>query len=383
MPQHLQKRPSFLMVTDTAMVRKGGRVYAFGPVVRELEVFQNLFDKLEWIGFDRPDLQNDPVMMPVPDAVQCLLLQRSGGDGLIKKLGVLAHIPVMLWHILGSVMRHEVIHTRGPSTPAFLAALLSTFFRNKIWWHKYAGNWGQVNIPFFYGLQRSWLSFASWSKVTINGRWLNQPSHCLSFANPCLDGSERNIGKATIKVKEYGGPLHLCFVGRLESAKGIDLLMDALAALPAKSRIACLHLVGDGPLRAYCEMKASALPFEVKLYGFQSRHAVGHIMEACHLLILPSKAEGFPKVIAEGANYGCVPVVSDISGIAQYVHHGITGFLLSPERLRQGALDEDLQVILSSPDLKSIAEAAYQMAEDFTFERYGQRIREEILRLPA
>ena len=35
----IRKSSSFLMVTDTAMVRKNGQNYAFGPVVMELDVF--------------------------------------------------------------------------------------------------------------------------------------------------------------------------------------------------------------------------------------------------------------------------------------------------------------------------------------------------------
>jgi len=360
-----------------------GCIVGWGPTVRELNHLLGVFDEIWHVAVLHKGEAPASALPYTSDRIHFIPIKPFGGSQLKDKLDILRQAPQVVRTIRHVLQGVDCWQFRAPTgIGVFLVPWLSLMV-SKPGWFKYAGNWMQENRPPGYLIQRLWLSRMQSRPVTINGRWPNQPAHCLSFANPCLDGSERNIGKATIKLKEYGGPLHLCFVGRLESAKGIDLLMDALAALPAKSRIACLHLVGDGPLRAYCEMKASALPFEVKLYGFQSRHAVGHIMEACHLLILPSKAEGFPKVIAEGANYGCVPVVSDISGIAQYVHHGITGFLLSPDRLKQGALVEDLQVILSSPDLKSIAESAYHMAADFTFERYGQRIWEEILRLPA
>lgn len=367
------------MVTDTAMVRKEDKIYAFGPVVRELDVFSELFEGIEWIGFDRPDLYDDPVMLPVPDSVHCVLLTRSGGDTLLKKLGVVMQTPSMLWHIFKRVRLHEVIHSRAPSTPAFLALIVSFFFQKKVWWHKYAGNWGQINPPFFFGFQRGFMKFASWSKVTINGRWPGQAAHCLSFENPCIEEEERRIGAEVIGQKNYDGVLQICFVGRLEVAKGIDRLMDALDTLADKNKIAGLHLIGDGPLRSFCEAKAGQLPFETHLHGFQSRAAVGRIMASCHILVLPSLAEGFPKVVAEGANYGCVPVVSDISSISQYIQQGVNGFLLSPERLEQGLLSVDLQLILTHPNLKSMALAAYQMAGSFTFERYRKRIQEEIL----
>lgn len=366
------------MVTDTAMVRKNGRVYAFGPVVRELDVFHELFRSIEWIGFDRPDLHDDPVLLPVPDYVQCFLLKRSGGHSILSKLGVLFQTPAMAWRILKSLKGNQVIHTRAPSSPAFIAAFLSILFWKKIWWHKYAGNWGEVNPPFFYGLQRQWLTKAAWSKVTINGRWPGQPAHCLSFENPCLDEEERRKGSQSLRQKDYTGVLNICFAGHLSAAKGADILLEALMRYKGQ-RINALHLMGDGPLRPYWEEKKTQFSFEVVLHGQVNRAQVGKIMSECHVIMLPSQSEGFPKVIAEGANYGCVPVVSDISSIGQYIRHGENGFLLSPKRLKEGKLMEDLGPILNMTDLKPLALAAHDMASAFTFEYYLDKINREIL----
>ena len=45
--------------------------------------------------------------------------------------------------------------------------------------------------------------------------------------------------------------------------------------------------------------------------------------------VLPSYSEGFPKVIAEAMNFGCIPIVSDISCIRQYIINGKNGFLIN------------------------------------------------------
>ena len=367
------------MVTDTAMVCKDDKVYAFGPVVRELDVFLELFGTVRWIGFDRPDLCDDPVMLPVPEAVQCILLQRSGGDSLLKKGGVLARVPWMGWQILRQVVRHEAIHTRAPSSPAFIAALLSFFFRKKIWWHKYAGNWGQEGPPFFYGLQRAWLKKATWGKATINGRWPEQPAHCLSFDNPCLSEEERSAGRKVLESKSFDGPLNICFTGHLSIPKGANYLLDALPLWSGRGLLGAVHIVGDGPLRTKFEQIADQLDYPLILHGYLPGREVAKVMAACHLQVLPSRSEGFPKVIAEGANYGCVPVVSDISAIGQTVQHGVHGFLLSPDRIQAGYLAEDTAAILRAPNLAELAWAAYQLAERFTFERYKERIQREIL----
>ena len=367
------------MVTDTAMAYRQGKVYAFGPVVRELEVFQLLFEEIEWIGFNYPDRAYDPSMLPVPDPVRCVLLRRSGGDSLLKKVGVFVQAPFMLLQILRRVKGKSVIHTRAPSSPAFIAALLSFLLRHRVWWHKYAGNWGESSPPFGYRMQQWWLSKAYWSKVTINGVWPKQPAHCLSFDNPCLDPSDCRRGARALAGKSFAGPLVLCFVGHLNTAKGIDKLLAALPALPPE-RVKAVHLVGDGPFLEVCKALKEHLSFPLVLHGYCSRAKVGEIMAASHLLVLPSLSEGFPKVISEAANYGCIPVVSDISAIHQTIQQGVHGFLLKPERLATGYLAADLQAILDSPILAEVARSAHAIAKRFTFERYGERIRQEILK---
>jgi glycosyltransferase involved in cell wall biosynthesis len=379
MPSHIPERPDFLMITDTAMVRKNGQMYAFGPVVRELEVFQELFRSVEWIGFERPELAEDPIMMPVPSDVHCILLRPSGGNFWVKKIGVLFQVPLMLRTILKSMRGKKVIHTRAPSVPAFIAALLSVFFQKKIWWHKYAGNWGEPHPPFFYGLQRSWLTRAHWSKVTINGRWPGQPAHCLSFENPCLTGQEQRTAAASAEHKSFHGPLHVCFVGNLSHFKGITALVESLALLP-EGVVGTLRIAGDGPARRGVEALIARHGWEntVQLLGFQSRQQLNKLYEDSHILVLPSASEGFPKVVAEAAAYGCVSLVSDVSAIGQYIVTGVNGHLLQ-ERSPEAIASAMLQLSADRAALKKMSLAAMQLTERFTYEHFSERIVAHIL----
>ena len=69
-----------------------------------------------------------------------------------------------------------------------------TLFSNKKGWYKYAGNWNQEQPPLGYRIQR-YLLIKQSRLVTINGRWPNQPNHCLTFENPCLRNEDLEIGK--------------------------------------------------------------------------------------------------------------------------------------------------------------------------------------------
>jgi glycosyltransferase involved in cell wall biosynthesis len=367
------------MITDTSMVLRDGQVYAFGPVVRELFVFEELFKSITWIGFNRLDLLNDNSMLPVPCTVNCIMLNASGGKTFFKKLGVLMQTPNMFYHILKNILRTDVIHVRAPSTPAIIAILLSFIFTNKIWWNKYAGNWGEPKPPFSYNLQRYLLRNAKFSKVTVNGIWDKQPKHLLSFENPCLNLDNRIDGKSILKYKKYTPKFHLCFVGHLTFLKGADILLEALKDLKNITLIDTVHIIGSGELYQEFQKLCSEVNFKIIFHGYISNSEVHEVMKLSHFLILPSRSEGFPKVVAEASNYGCIPIVSDISSISQIVLHNRNGFLLHLHRLENRLLSKDLLDILYFNNLHQVAHEAFEVGELFTFQRYATRIKEQII----
>jgi glycosyltransferase involved in cell wall biosynthesis len=93
-------------------------------------------------------------------------------------------------------------------------------------------------------------------------------------------------------------------------------------------------------------------------------------------LLLPSTAsEGFPKVIAEGAAYGCIPLVSNVSSITQYIEHGQNGIILDP--LTPNQLIKEIN-LLHQNQAKTIALEAHEMAKAFTFSRFTERLKKEV-----
>ena len=48
-----------------------------------------------------------------------------------------------------------------------------------------------------------------------------------------------------------------------------------------------------------------------------------------HFLLLPSKSEGWPKVVAEALFWGCVPVATPVSCVASMLDNGNRGIVLS------------------------------------------------------
>jgi glycosyltransferase involved in cell wall biosynthesis len=257
--------------------------------------------------------------------------------------------------------------------------LYSFAFRNKTWWHKYAGNWWEVNPPFFYSLQRRVLRLASHTKVTVNGQNIDQPAHCISFENPCITTKERLEGMHAVFDKKFNKSFSLCFVGRIEEEKGIRHLIIALSKID-KKWINELHIAGVGPLASDLSELLKSAGYPYYYHGSMNRNDLNELFKKCHFIVLPTTAsEGFPKVLAEAANFGCIPIVTNISGIGMYLFDGINSFTFNHEKLNPNKLHEILIESFECTKLHEVSNNAYESVQCFTFENFSNRLQSEII----
>lgn len=384
MQTDIQKRSKFLIVSDTAVSRgPNGEYLAFEPVAREIESFYPLFESITWIASEYPASDSSYNRREIKDAqVNYILTPRVGGPGLLNLLLILREYIRLVFLVRREIKKADFIHSRGPAHAAIICALWSFVYRkDKIYWHKFAGNWNQKNPPKSYGFLRWLLKRADHTSVTINGHWPDQKPNQLTFENPCLTKEEREAGKSVIAQKDYSGKLDFVFVGRLEDPKGVQRILNVFTQINS-DRIGTFHFVGDGPKRKHYEQFVQDNKMNnVIFYGYLSRNEINTVLSKSHVFLLPSSAsEGFPKVIAEAANYGLIPVVSDVSSIAQYIIDYETGFVV--KNADEGTLKEKLLYLLdmSNDKFQSIATNAYNMAHDFTYEHYNERITNDILK---
>jgi len=382
MPENISKYPKLLIVSDTAIrLVKNGSYEVFEPVAREIENIQHLFNSITWIGYNyAQDLSRSNLREIGSKKINYILLERTGGRRLSDKLNILMKLIPYFIIIIKEIIKNDIIHTRGPSFPAFLAIIASLFLNKKKYWHKYAGNWAQKNAPFSYNIQRLLLNMnIGNSNVTINGSWPNQKYHLLSFENPCLTEAELESAKIIAEQKDYSGKLNICFVGRLEPAKGALIILELLQNLEDITWVDTFYIIGDGPSKNILEDNRPNLHFKVCLTGWLYRDKLNEIYTKCHLIILPSYAsEGFPKVLAEASSYGCVPIVSNQSSIGQYIENNISGVLI--DDLSQINIKLVLSKLSNKREkLMNMAHSTLKWVSLFTYSRYVHRIKTEII----
>lgn len=119
-----------------------------------------------------------------------------------------------------------------------------------------------------------------------------------------------------LEVTEVRGDT-IDYVGRLSAEKGPDLLLAAWEKLQGSNEIAGLTLryTGSGPLRE--ELKARSIPHVEFANPVDS---AAPLIRQSRLVVVPSRTEGAPLVLAEALALGTPVVVTDVSsGVREMV----------------------------------------------------------------
>ncbi|MEY1555746.1 glycosyltransferase family 4 protein [Yoonia sp. R2331] len=122
--------------------------------------------------------------------------------------------------------------------------------------------------------------------------------------------------------------LTLLFAGRFARQKGLDLLLQAIAAVGRSDLV--LKIVGG--TRAEAEAAAGGrLPPGVQVLDWMSKAEVAGQMAAADALIVPSRWEGFGLVIAESFAQGTPALVSAVGAMPDLVTDRKTGAVFAAD----------------------------------------------------
>ncbi|MDO5500588.1 MAG: glycosyltransferase family 4 protein [Propionibacteriaceae bacterium] len=120
-------------------------------------------------------------------------------------------------------------------------------------------------------------------------------------------------------------------VGRLDAAKGLEYLIQALPAVHNNfPRVVVLMAGKDGAASERIRSAAAASPVDIRLLGH--RHDIPDLMAAADLLCFPSLSEGSPGTLIEAMAVGCPIVASSIRANLEVLGHGpdVVGAVFPP-----------------------------------------------------
>lgn len=366
------------IISHTPHYESNGSIVGWGPTVREINHLTEIFDEIYHIAPLHKEPAPGSSLAYTNEKIKFIPLKPYGGKKFIEKLSILTTAFYNFKKIKDILKRVDWVQFRAPTAMGLYVLPYLSIRKKPKRWVKYAGNWNLKNPPVSYRFQRWWLrnNFQK-SVVTINGQWEGQEKHIINFQNPCLDNDELERAGKIAKEKNFENKITICFTGTLTENKGVGIILEALKKIKYPDEINEVIFAGDGIDRKKYEEKAGEINLKIVFKGFLRRDELEKIYEVSHLILLPSESEGFPKVIAEAAAYGCVPVVSDVSSISMYFNDS-NGFLL--KKIDSDELTGKINEALTHRrDLREKSRKCFEIAGLFTFENYLNNLNEKVL----
>lgn len=319
-----------LIVSNAPLIFKDRFSYAYGPYVSELIILKKFSDE---IIFCCPVWKNDngllisKIPFEISGHFKLIDSNLNSFKNALKSIFYSFYNVVLLFNAMKSA---EHIHLRCPGNIGLLACFVQILFPGKIKTAKYAGNWDfKSKQPWAYRLQKYILNSTFLTKnmqVLVYGEWPKQSINIKSFFTATYSQSE----KETVQKNSFRKGIKFIFVGSLVPGKDPMYTVKLVEKLIENGNNVKLDLYGEGPQRNPLEkyIQNNKLDKNIFLKGNQNKETIKEAYQNSHFVILPSKSEGWPKAIAEGMFWGCVPVVTPVSCVPFMLDYGNRGILL-------------------------------------------------------
>lgn len=155
----------------------------------------------------------------------------------------------------------------------------------------------------------------------IRDRWVaSAPWFPAEEVHVVMNGVRRPARKTSTLRDELGlapGAPLVAAAGRLESRKGIDVLLEAFARLEDST----VHLVvaGDGEATDSLAAQAERLQVNNRVHWLGFRSDLDNVLVGSDVFVLPSRQEGMANVMLEAMAASCLVVATDISGVREAI----------------------------------------------------------------
>ncbi|MBL7196617.1 MAG: glycosyltransferase family 4 protein [Candidatus Omnitrophica bacterium] len=159
----------------------------------------------------------------------------------------------------------------------------------------------------------------------------------------------------------------IIYFGRLQTIKGIEMLIDAVKGLDVT-----LKIIGRGPLREVVRDKIKNQNIKnVILVGYIQQNQLQDEIKKCLFTVQPSLwYENYPYSIIESFALGKPVIGSNRGGIPELIDNGTTGLLFDPDQKED--LRNKIQFLLNNSSLiKQFGENARKWVEEnLNFDRH-------------
>jgi glycosyltransferase involved in cell wall biosynthesis len=318
------------VISSSPIVKKSEKFFAYSPYEKELELWAKYSKE---VFFTCPVWVEDRGLLitEFPFEVKKIFEIKSFNiKSLMSVMNAIRYSFHNFHQIYKAILIADHVHLRCPGNVGLMGCIVQIFFPKKIKTAKYAGNWDpNAKQPFSYRIQKWILNNSFLTKnmtVLVYGDWENSSKNI----KPFFTASYHETDKIEIQKKRLDSLISFIFVGSLTSGKNPLYAIQLVELLHQKKFKVSLSVLGNGleyvKLRDYIENKK--LSSFVYLLGNKNQEEVKLAYQKSHFVILPSKSEGWPKVVAEGMFWKCLPIATKVSCVPTMLDNGKRGILL-------------------------------------------------------
>jgi len=212
-------------------------------------------------------------------------------------------------------------------------------------------------------------------------------SNIFQISPSLIKNSDIDLSERLFSTKEFGrrDVINLLFVGRLEPEKGLEFLFSAMRDFNDNSSVPC-NLTIVGTAQKGSEGKEIIIRERARQLGlsdsitWKGYVAYGNdllnIYRNADIFVLPSLAEGIPKVLYEAMATGVPIICSKVGGIPDVITHSKNGLLISPGSSTE--LYSAIQELAGSPNLRAtLIQAGFETVREHT----SEKARDQIVRI--
>jgi glycosyltransferase involved in cell wall biosynthesis len=365
-----------VIVSHVRHYKFNGRLYAYSPYAREVEVWADLFDE---VAIAAPLSLTEPAGDCAAIGrrnIQIVPQRELGGETWVRKIGLAWHLPAMVWELCRALRQGDAIHVRCPGNLGFLGAILAPLFSKHVV-AKFAGQWNSSPTDSLsVRVQRALLRSRWWrGPVTVYGNWPHLPKHIIPFFSSALTAEQIAGAKSAAQKRTPEEARNILFVGRLSKSKNVDILLAALARLRSEGISFKCRIVGDGPELSTLQKLNDTLGLgdSVDFTGGVNFDRVLKLYEHSGILVLVSQTEGWPKAIVEGMAFGLVTIGSNLGLIPEMLGEE-RGFVVPPRDIE--ALANTLRQILAGAEQHAaMRERAAVWSEGYSLDSLRESLR--------
>ncbi|NLW87233.1 MAG: glycosyltransferase family 4 protein [Planctomycetes bacterium] len=163
-------------------------------------------------------------------------------------------------------------------------------------------------------------------------------------------GVDTAIFKPAAREPSQQRPVAGVFVGNVSYAKGVDVLLRALAKTPGDWRFG---FVGSGPDLAAMRNLAGELRLGERLtwHGRRPTHQVPHLLGEADFLVLPSLSEGRPNVVLEAMASGLPVIATPVGAVPALIDPPREGLLVPAGNV--DALADALTLLVNDANMRA------------------------------